>query len=105
MKARMTVAEWEQQANRETRGDMVWDILRDYKSAEAECEQLRLDRASLEFLQAGKQDIVELLLAVRERDDGTDYVQGKKDGLRSALALLGIPEMQSLNTRQDAAGG
>jgi len=41
MKANMTVEEWEQQANRETRGDMVWDILRDYKAAEAEVARLR----------------------------------------------------------------
>ncbi len=32
MKANMTVEEWEQQANRETRGDMVWDIPRDYNA-------------------------------------------------------------------------
>lgn len=32
--------------------------------------------------------IFELLVAVRDNFDGSDYQQGKKDGLRLALSLL-----------------
>lgn len=60
-------------------------------------EKLRMQLASLEYLLNGKDEIFELLCQVRENFDGTEYMQGKKDGLRTALALLGMPEMLMFN--------
>ncbi len=60
-------------------------------------EELEARCHSEEFLSNGRQEIFDLLEAVRAKFDGTEYQQGKKDGLRSALALLGTPEMISLN--------
>ena len=62
-----------------------------------EVEMLRMRVASLESLSEGKQEIWELFEKVREDFDGSDYMQGKKDGLRIALALLGAPEMIAFN--------
>jgi hypothetical protein len=59
--------------------------------------KLRCDAAGNEYLSNGKQEIWELLESVRESFDGDEYTQGKKDGLRSALALLGNPEMVDFN--------
>lgn len=74
------------------------------QAAEAECERLRaqvatlrLHCASYDFLSDAKDEIWELLIAVRDSFDGSEYQQGKKDGLRSALAILGTPEMASFN--------
>lgn len=53
--------------------------------------------ASYDFLSDAKDEIWELLIAVRDSFDGSEYQQGKKDGLRSALAILGTPEMASFN--------
>ena len=58
---------------------------------------LRLHCASYDFLSDAKDEIWELLIAVRDSFDGSEYQQGKKDGLRSALAILGTPEMTSFN--------
>lgn len=58
---------------------------------------LGLDKANYEFLSEGKGEIFELLERIREDFDESEYQQGKKDGLRSALALLGNPEMKSFN--------
>jgi len=53
--------------------------------------------ASHDFLSDAKDEIWELFVAVRDDFDGSEYQQGKKDGLRSALAILGTPEMASFN--------
>jgi len=53
--------------------------------------------ASHDFLSDAKDEIWELFVAVRDDFDGSEYQQGKKDGLRSALALLGTPEMIAFN--------
>lgn len=65
------------------------------QAAEAECERLREQIAALarqsashDFLSDAKGEIWELFVAVRDDFDGSEYQQGKKDGLRSALALL-----------------
>lgn len=50
-----------------------------------------------EYLVEGKDEIFELFVKVRDEFDGTEYMQGKKDGLRTALALLGMPEMIAFN--------
>ncbi len=60
----------------------------------------KLIKANLEFLQQAKQEIFELFEEVREKFDGSEYQQGKKDGLRLALALLGNPEMTKFNRGQ-----
>ena len=62
-----------------------------------EVEMLRMRVASLESLSEGKQEIWELFERMREEFDGSEYMQGKKDGLRIALALLGAPEMIAFN--------
>ena len=74
------------------------------EAAEAECERLREQIAALarqsashDFLSDAKGEIWELFVAVRDDFDGSEYQQGKKDGLRSALALLGTPEMIAFN--------
>ena len=53
--------------------------------------------ANLEFLLNAKQEIFEVFEELRNKFDGSEYQQGKKDGLRIALALLGNPEMMSFN--------
>ena len=58
---------------------------------------LEIEKANRKYLSNGKNEIFELLINVREKFDGTDYQQGKKDGLRSALALLSNPEILSFN--------
>ena len=58
---------------------------------------LGLDKASYAFLSTGKDEIFELFERIREDFDESEYQQGKKDGLRSALALLGNPVMESFN--------
>jgi hypothetical protein len=60
-------------------------------------QQLMMATASLEYLSNGKDEIFELLQKIREQFDDTEYMQGKKDGLRTALALLGMPEMLQFN--------
>ena len=71
---------------------------RHYRAARAEqVATLRLHCASYDFLSNAKDEIWELLIAVRDSFDGSEYQQGKKDGLRSALAILGTPEMASFN--------
>ncbi len=62
-----------------------------------EVEMLRMQVAGLEYLEEGKQSIWELFEKVRDEFDGTEYMQGKKDGLRTALALLGTPGMIAFN--------
>ena len=57
----------------------------------------QMNNAGLEFLSDGKHSIFELLMKIRDDFDGTEYMQGKKDGLRTALALLGVSDMLSLN--------
>lgn len=61
------------------------------------CLLARMDKAGLEYLSDGKDKIFELLCEVRDHFDETEYMQGKKDGLRTALALLGNIEMLCLN--------
>ena len=62
-----------------------------------EVEMLRMRVASLESLSEGKQEIWELFERMRDEFDVSEYMQGKKDGLRIALALLGAPEMIAFN--------
>lgn len=56
-----------------------------------------LIRANYEFLSDGVDEIWEILIAITDDFDGSEYQQGKKDGLRIALSLLGKPEMIDLN--------
>lgn len=58
---------------------------------------LNVQARSAEFLAEGKDEIFELFVRIRDEFDGTDYMQGKKDGLRTALSLLGLPEMIAFN--------
>jgi phage pi2 protein 07 len=73
------------------------DAFRQLLAAEKANWKLRQENAGNEFLADGKQEIWELFQSVREEFDGSEYQQGKKDGLRSALALLGNPEMVDFN--------
>lgn len=52
---------------------------------------------SEEFLSSAHDEIFELFERVRNDFDGSEYQQGKKDGLRSALALLGHVGMDQYN--------
>ena len=69
---------------------------------ESELEQIpeagdkSMMRANYEFLIEGKDQIWELLIQVGDDFDGSEYQQGKKDGLRTALALLGNVELRPL---------
>ena len=76
----------------------------DYGECQQEVECLREQVAALarqsashDFLSDAKDEIWELFVAVRDDFDGSEYQQGKKDGLHSALALLGTPEMIAFN--------
>jgi hypothetical protein len=60
-------------------------------------QKLRMEIASLKYLADAKDEIFELFASIREGFDGSEYQQGKKDGLRTALALLGMPEMLAFN--------
>lgn len=62
-----------------------------------EIERLRMELSGMQYLSEGKDEIFELFIRIREDFDGTEYMQGKKDGLRTALALLGTPEMAAFN--------
>lgn len=57
--------------------------------------QLEQRNASLEFLSDMKFEIFEYMIEVTDNFEGTDYEQGKKDGLRIALGFLGY-DMGSL---------
>jgi hypothetical protein len=60
-------------------------------------QELSMALASLEYLSNAKDEIFELFQRVRDEFDGSEYMQGKKDGLRIALALMGMPEMLQYN--------
>jgi hypothetical protein len=70
---------------------------------QAQIDTLQLDNASSEYLSNGKQEIFELFEKIRESFDGSEYQQGKKDGLRLALALLGNPGLEQFNQDGKAA--
>ena len=65
----------------------------------ADAAEAKLAAAQLrgEFLSSAKNDIFDLFVAVRDGFDGGEYQQGKKDGLRTALALLGNDGLDSYN--------
>lgn len=52
---------------------------------------------SLDYLSQAKHNLFETFLAVSDEFDGTDYMQGKKDGLRLAMAIMGDPEWLDFN--------
>jgi hypothetical protein len=52
---------------------------------------------SLDYLKQAKHNLFETFLAVSDEFDGTDYMQGKKDGLRLAMAVMGDPEWLDFN--------
>lgn len=56
-----------------------------------------LVKANLDYLENAKFEVFRLFVEVRDRYDGSEYQQGKKDGLRIALALLGNPEFTEFN--------
>ncbi len=58
--------------------------------------QARMDKAALEYLTDAKFQIFEYYVAVVDDFDGSEYQQGKKDGLRIAMAMLGNPEHADL---------
>ena len=60
-------------------------------------QRIAIELANLKYLQNGKDEIFELFCAVSDEFDGSEYQQGKKDGLRSALALLGMSDMSDFN--------
>lgn len=62
-----------------------------------ECLVARMDKAGLEYLSEGRNKIFEMFVEIADNFDGSEYQQGKKDGLRIALALLGKPEMADFN--------
>ena len=65
-----------------------------------ELSRLRFLTASQAYLSEGKDAIFALFVKVHENFDGSEYQQGKKDGLRTALALLGDVEMADFNRGQ-----
>ena len=77
--------------------DMV--ISERYLRSQLEAAEAKLAAAQLrgEFLSSAKNDIFDLFVAVRDGFDGSEYQQGKKDGLRTALALLGNDGLDSFN--------
>jgi len=77
--------------------DMV--ISERYLRSQLEAAEAKLAAAQRrgEFLSSAKNDIFDLFVAVRDGFDGSEYQQGKKDGLRTALALLGNDGLDSFN--------
>lgn len=65
-----------------------------------ELNRLRLAADSQANLSEGKQAIFDLFVKLRDNFDGSEYQQGKKDGLRTALALLGVDGMEEFNKGQ-----
>jgi hypothetical protein len=66
-------------------------------SLQEEVVKLNKSCMSEEFLSHGKDEIFELFVKIREEFDGSEYMQGKKDGLRTALALLGNSGLDEFN--------
>jgi len=62
-----------------------------------EINTLKLHIEGLKFLSEGRDDIFELFEKVREEFNGSEHMQGKKDGLRLALSFLGYPDMHNFN--------
>lgn len=60
-------------------------------------QKIAIALANLEYLQNAKDEIFTLFESVREEFDGSEYQQGKKDGLRLALSLLGVDNMAAFN--------
>lgn len=60
-------------------------------------QKIAIAMANLEYLENAKDEIFELFESVRREFDGSEYQQGKKDGLRLALSLLGIENMAAFN--------
>ena len=56
-----------------------------------------ITQANYEYLSHARDEIFELFCEIRDKFDGSEYMQGKKDGLRTALALLGMDGMQNFN--------
>ena len=59
--------------------------------------KLKLNIPELSFLEKAKEEIYDYFLEVREDFDGSEYQQGKKDGLRIALTFLGCDNMIEFN--------
>lgn len=58
-------------------------------------------KANYLFLREAKEEIFEYLLEFTETEfDGSPYTQGKKDGLRIALTILGDDWMKLLATNK-----
>ena len=53
--------------------------------------------AGMEYLENGKNEAWEFFEKFREQFDGSEYQQGKKDGIRTTLAFLGNPELLATN--------
>jgi hypothetical protein len=63
----------------------------------------QLYKANYEFLASAASEIFELFISTLDEFDGSEYQQGKKDGLRIALALLGNPHWGTFNRGKDNA--
>lgn len=62
-------------------------------------------KANYEFLSNAKGEIFDLFLKIVEDFDGSEYQQGKKDGLRIALSFLGVDRMiQDTREAREARG-
>lgn len=57
----------------------------------------RLQLESMLYLEHGKDAIFDVFVEISQQFNGTQYMQGKKDGLRIALALLGNAGMAEFN--------
>jgi len=68
-------------------------------------QEVALMRANYEYLANAKHAIFELYMDIRDEFDGSDYMQGKKDGLRLALTLLGNTDLASFNRGGSQARG
>lgn len=64
----------------------------------AELDRLRLISENYDYLSDQAYEVMELFCSIRDEFDGSEYQQGKKDGLRLALALVsGNPTWKNLN--------
>ena len=58
---------------------------------------INMELGNLDYLRNAKEEIWQLFVATLDEFDGTEYMQGKKDGLRIALALLGVDGLTDYN--------
>jgi len=67
------------------------------------CLIARMNNAGLRYLSDGADKIFEIFVELAGNFDGSEYQQGRKDGLRIALSLLRDPKWADFNRGKGGA--